>query len=89
MRATLYIQNLKCGGCEATIYNKLSTLHNINEMFVNVDESSITIDYNSDEDLEVVKEKLSAIGYPILGDENRLMTKAKSYVSCAIGRITR
>ena len=87
MKSTLYIQNLKCGGCEATIYNKLSTLNNINDIFVNIDESSLTIDYNSVEDLEAVKEKLFNIGYPILGDENRLITKAKSYVSCAIGRV--
>ena len=34
---------------------------------------------------EVVLAKLSSLGYPQKGNNN-LMSKAKSYVSCAVGR---
>ena len=86
MKTTIQVQNLKCGGCQATIYKKLSSLA-IKDLFVNVDESTLTFEYIHDEDLETVKETLLNIGYPVVGDENKLMTKAKSYVSCAVGRM--
>ena len=87
MKTTIQIQNLKCGGCEVTIYHKLSTHTAIKNLFVNVDESTLTFEYSIDEDLETVKETLLKIGYPVVGDENKLITQAKSYVSCAIGRV--
>ena len=86
MNTTLEIQNLKYGGCEASIYSKLSMLKNIKNIFVNVDESTITFKYDTMQGLKKVKEKLSNIGYPVLGEENKLMTKATSYVSCVLGR---
>jgi hypothetical protein len=36
----------------------------------------------------LVKEKLKALGYPEDGAANNFGTKAKSYVSCAIGKIS-
>jgi len=87
MKTTIEIQNLKCRGCESTIYNKLVTLQNIKELFIDVNNSTITFDYTLDEDIERVKYTLFNIGYPILGEENGLVTKTKSYISCAIGKL--
>ena len=35
-----------------------------------------------------VKEKLKTLGYPEDGEANSLGSKAKSYVSCAIGKMS-
>ena len=89
MRTTIHIQNLKCGGCELTIVNKLSRVKNISEVEVNQNEETVSFDYHTNHDFERAKHILSMIGYPIVGAENKLLTKAKSYISCAKGKIKR
>ena len=39
--------------------------------------------------LRAVKTKLSDLGYPMVGEQNSLPKKAKSFVSCAVGRMTK
>ena len=39
------------------------------------------------ENMAAVKEKLSKLGYPEVGDKNTVLHKAKSFVSCAVARI--
>lgn len=88
MKATLYIQNLKCGGCANTITKNIALLDAITEVSVNVEESSVSFVYPTMEKLIEVKEKLKALGYPEDGEVNSLGSKAKSYVSCAIGKMS-
>lgn len=88
MKTTVKIQNLKCGGCATTITNKLQHITDVSNVTVDVEKSAITFDYNAEDTLEVVKENLRKIGYPEEGDANGLTTQAKSYVSCAIGKMS-
>ena len=88
MQATIHIQNLKCGGCANTITKGISSIETINNVAVNVEDGSVTFDYASDEKLIEVKEKLKSLGYPEDGEANSLTAKAKSYVSCAIGKMS-
>ncbi len=88
MTTTLSIQNLKCNGCATTITNKLTVLENVSDVKVNVEEGSVTFNYKNEESLLHVKETLKSSGYPEVGENNPLGTKAKSYVSCAIGKIS-
>jgi len=88
MRTTIFIQNLKCGGCATTITNKLYQLLNLSDVVVNVDEASVTFSYLDDLDLHLVRETLKDSGYPEVGAHNNFSTKAKSYVSCAIGKLS-
>jgi copper chaperone len=88
MKTTIYIQNLKCGGCANTITKNLSGIDAVSEVTVNVDESSISFTYLNDEKLLEVKDKLKVLGYPEDGEANSLGTKTKSYVSCAIGKMS-
>lgn len=88
MKTKVFIQNLKCGGCAKTITNKLSHLDNITDIKVDVEESSVTFGYKDDLDLIVVMDVLKESGYPVEGDVNTLGTKAKSFVSCAIGKMS-
>ena len=89
METTLQIQNLKCGGCANTIVTQLSKLNGISEVIVDNDKDEVSFNSNSEAKLEVVKKKLSDLGYPMVGEANSLPKKAKSFVSCAIGRMTK
>jgi copper chaperone len=86
MTTDIQIENLKCGGCAATIKKGLLSLENIEEVTVDVEKSIVSVTSNKDV-LEAVKEKLSKLGYPEVGDKNTVLHKAKSFVSCAVGRI--
>lgn len=89
MKNILSIQNLKCGGCANTIVTQLSKLDGITEVEVNNDTDEVSFITISEEKIETVKNKLSDLGYPIVGDANTLPKKAKSFVSCAVGRMTK
>lgn len=86
MNATLIIENLKCGGCAATIKKGLLSLDHVEKVEVAVDSSEVTYEATA-EVSDAVKEKLSKMGYPMVGDKNTLGHRAKSFVSCAIGRM--
>ncbi|WP_298550894.1 heavy-metal-associated domain-containing protein [uncultured Algibacter sp.] len=87
MKTTLEIQNLKCGGCANTINKKISILEDVSELEINNANNSVSFHYENENTLEKVKALLNTIGYPVVGHKNALTTKAKSFVSCAIGRL--
>ena len=87
MKTTLEIQNLKCGGCANTIITRLSALENIENVLVNNDNDTVTFNYKEDDNLSEAINLLSKLGYPIVGENNPLTKKAKSFVSCAVGRM--
>lgn len=89
MEAKYIIQNLKCGGCAHTIITKLSTIENIHDTSVDVENSMVQFHYNNENALMEVKNKLSSLGYPIEGDANSIVSKAKSFVSCAVGKLAK
>ena len=90
MKQILEVQNVKCGGCANTL--KKALLGDYGEVEVNLDKMprEITIDID-DDNLEVLKFKLRSLGYPLVTDElstfQTINTKAKSFVSCAIGKM--
>ena len=86
MTTDIRIENLKCGGCAATIKKGLLSLDAIEEVTVDVENSIVSITSDNG-NLETIKEKLSKLGYPEVGDKNTIVHKAKSFVSCAVGRI--
>ena len=87
MKTTLEIQNLKCGGCAHTITTKLNELSQISDVLVDNERFSVTFTYATERALLEAKALLGKLGYPEVGDKNAITTKAKSLVSCAIGRI--
>lgn len=84
---TLTIQNLKCTGCANTIHKKASQVSGISNIEVNVEESSIRFNANKQSDIKALKEVLAKNGYPSSDEINTTLQKAKSYVSCAIGKL--
>ena len=89
MKTTLQVQNLKCGGCAKTISNKLSEIKEIKDVIVEKDSSSVSFDHQSADDASLVKETLRKLGYPTIDDENGFVEKAKSFVSCASGKMAK
>ncbi len=88
MKTIVHIQNLKCGGCINTITKKLNALDDVSDVLVEVADNSVTFEYSEVHTLDIVKKTLSNLGYPEDGEANTLASKAKSYVSCAFGKIT-
>lgn len=88
MKTIVHIQNLKCGGCVNTISKRLNILDDVSEVTVEVEDNSVTFEYTETHTLDVVKKALAEIGYPEDGEANNLTSKAKSYVSCAFGKIS-
>lgn len=86
MEQEIYIENLKCGGCANTIVNGLSNIKGVDNVVVNVEKSLVTL-VSNEATLSLVKEKLSKLGYPEVGADNTVLHKAKSFVSCAVGRV--
>lgn len=84
---SLNIQNLKCHGCANTITTQLSKLDGITEVIVSNETDSVKFSYTDDLHLEAAIKKLSSLGYPVEGESNAFHQKAKSFVSCAVGRI--
>ncbi|HFS67371.1 MAG TPA: heavy-metal-associated domain-containing protein [Flavobacteriia bacterium] len=81
------ILNLKCNGCANTIKKGLLVIEGVNHVDVALEDSEITINDVSEEVFKTVKEKLSKMGYPEVGDANTMIHKAKSFVSCATGKL--
>lgn len=90
MKKVFKVLNVKCAGCAGTLSKEL--LEDFGEVTVNleVEPREITLDVE-DVDLEKLKLKLRGIGYPLTTDElskfQTVSTTAKSFVSCAIGKI--
>lgn len=82
------IQNLKCGGCQNSIRNGLEEIEGVKVLNINEEDSSVELEFTNDELRSKITEKLKKMGYPIEGDENQFLDKAKSYVSCMIGRVS-
>lgn len=88
MKQEIYIENLKCGGCANTIINGLNSIKGVDNVNVDVENSLVALTSN-EATLVLVKEKLSKLGYPKVGDKNTVLHKAKSFVSCAVGKVNK
>jgi len=89
MITTLEIQNLKCGGCAHTIISQLNALKGIQNVGVVTETNTVTFENSSVGAVEIATKRLSELGYPVNGDANSIGKKAKSFVSCAVGRMAK
>lgn len=90
MKKTFEVENVKCDGCANTLKKKL--LKDFGKVEVNLDvfPRQITLEIKDDE-TNKLREILKSIGYP-MSDENldtidTITTKAKSFISCATGKL--
>jgi len=84
------VENIKCGGCENSIVKGIHSVAQVSNLVVDFDKQLVSFTGEASVKQSVV-DKLRALGYPEKGSVSGLeagLTNAKSYVSCAIGRIT-
>ncbi|MBO1923158.1 MULTISPECIES: heavy-metal-associated domain-containing protein [Thiomicrorhabdus] len=92
MRYQLDVENIKCGGCAASISNKLQAIEGVLSVEVAIEEGIVTLETAEENDtvLQQAREALLSMGYPESGTvegTKALGAKAKSFVSCAVGKM--
>ncbi len=91
MKRSFEVLNVKCNGCANTLKKALAK--DFGEVLVDlgVEPRAISLEIE-DAQLEELKLRLRSLGYPLIDDElsglDKLTTKAKSFVSCAVGRVS-
>ncbi len=90
MKQSFEVFNVKCSGCASTLKSKLAK--EFGEIVVDLDviPRKITLDMENKDKNKLAK-ALRELGYPLAEEEMSFMdstsAKAKSFVSCAIGKI--
>ncbi|UFH59800.1 heavy-metal-associated domain-containing protein [Sulfurovum mangrovi] len=89
-KQTFEVLNVKCGGCASTLKSKLSEEFGEVEVDLTKEPREITVDI-ADERIAQLRAALKKLGYPMKSEqmgfvENNTM-KAKSIISCAIGKM--
>ncbi|WP_291117142.1 heavy-metal-associated domain-containing protein [Flavobacterium sp. UBA6135] len=80
------VENIKCGGCMNSIKTALLKIEGVEKVDIILDSETIFV--NGNVDAESITSKLNELGYPEKGNNN-LIRKAKSYVNCAIGKMSK
>ncbi len=91
MKTIIAVDNLKCGGCAGSIKNGLRSFLEVQEVVVDLDNEKVEVQHLDTLPIEIIKKKLQSMGYPEKGSThglNKLAAGAKSYISCAIGKIS-
>ncbi|MBL7473179.1 heavy-metal-associated domain-containing protein [Robertkochia sediminum] len=87
MRTRIIIQNLKCGGCAKTITSRLNQEEDVHGIEVLLDDGAVVVEHENAHTPLEVKQILKQLGYPSVEEENGILTKARSVVSCATGKV--
>ena len=90
MEQSFEVENLKCAGCARTIENALRADQRVTHVAVDLPSSVVAIQAEADLRQEVAA-TLARLGYPEKGTVEGLRSAAavaKSFVSCAVGRLS-
>jgi copper chaperone CopZ len=80
----IFVENIKCSGCMNSIKTALLKLNGVSDVSIDKETEAVSIT-GTDMQKDMITARLAALGYPEKGSNN-LLHKAKSYVSCAVGR---
>lgn len=86
----VHVENIKCGGCEKSIVKGLTEIEGLSNILIDRDQQLVTVTAEAALRSAVV-EKLKKMGYPEQGSVAGIeagLANAKSFVSCAIGRLS-
>jgi len=90
MLQTFQVENVKCGGCASTLKSKLQEPFGAVEVDLETMPREITLEIEETQ-LQELRTLLRSLGYPMSDEKLNLFetgtTKAKSFVSCAVGKI--
>ncbi len=85
----IVVENIKCGGCASSITKKLNEVFDTENIDINIEKGLIDIDIDESRKDELA-EVLLGLGYPESDSVHGFgsaKAKAKSFVSCAVGRM--
>lgn len=85
----IVVENIKCGGCASSITKKLNEVFDTENIDINIEKGLIDIDIDESRKDELA-EVLLDLGYPESDSVHGFgsaKAKAKSFVSCAVGRM--
>ena len=90
MKQTFEVINVKCGGCANTLKTSLEKEFGEVEVNLDIEPRQITLDIEEPA-IPALRTKLKKLGYPMSDEDLSKMegfsTTAKSFVSCAVGKI--
>jgi len=90
MKQIFEVINVKCGGCAGTLTSKLQDEFGAVEVNLEVEPRQITLDVEESQ-LPSLRAKLKSLGYPMSDEDLTTLegfsTTAKSFVSCAVGKM--
>lgn len=84
-RIEIRVENIKCGGCISGIKKALLGFPGVESVEINLEEEKISIKGEKLNRAHYIKQ-MDGMGYPEKG-KNTFLKEAKSYVSCAIGKV--
>ncbi|MFD3408863.1 heavy metal-associated domain-containing protein [Aquirufa sp. HETE-83D] len=82
----IFVENIKCAGCMTSIKHALLKITGVKKVEIDKDEEKVSLTGDQYQLSEVI-DSLNSMGYPQKG-ENSVFKQAKSYVSCAIGKMS-
>jgi copper chaperone len=86
------VMNLKCSGCVNQVTKKLQGIEGVSDVRVDLELGLVRYQATGLGINEQVLTQLSKLGYPEVGSVDGIAAagaKAKSFVSCAIGKMTK
>ena len=89
MNYQIEVENIKCGGCSRSIEDKIGAIPGIDQVSIDIDNGRVSVS-GADSLRDQLCEALESLGYPERGTAAGLSAfgaKAKSVVSCAVGRM--
>ncbi|MGF1547946.1 MAG: heavy-metal-associated domain-containing protein [Thiotrichales bacterium] len=91
MLIEIQVENIKCGGCANSIRHGLLEDPRVSTVEVDVAQGLVKLEANDDTLRRDAVARLYKMGYPETGSVEGIAAaaaKAKSFVSCAIGRMS-
>ncbi len=82
----IVVENISCGGCETSIKKGLLEIPGVAGVDVMLEAQKITV-RGEKLNRDAITKKLDGMGYTKKGN-NSFMKEVKSYVSCAIGKVS-
>jgi copper chaperone CopZ len=82
----IFVENIKCNGCMTSIKLAIMKFAGVKSVEIDLEEEKITIGGKGVKK-EAILKKLTSLGYPEKG-HNTIFIQAKSYVSCAVGKMS-
>ena len=89
MSFSIIVENIKCGGCANSIRKALAAVEGVASVAVGVEQGEVRVEGDEAARPGAAK-RLLELGYPERGTASGIgsaAAKAKSFVSCAIGRM--